>query len=217
MAREFARDVVRLLDHLKIQRAHVLGYSLGAIIAGRLATMHPERLISVMYVASLPLRERPSLMDNFADDSVRSSRATCRSSRWWWRCSRRARSRHQTMKCARRWRRWWRRRCEGFRRAVARLRDARRDRHTAGSRARPVDRDHRQRRHQRRRSSGAEQGAPAIRTVVVQGAQHGGPECVMRRPDSWRRSGNSLPARLTERSRPSCADRERGPASITFG
>ena len=42
---EMARDVVRLLDHLKIQRAHVAGYSLGAMIAGRLATMQPERLI----------------------------------------------------------------------------------------------------------------------------------------------------------------------------
>lgn len=29
-----AGDVVRLLDHLKINRAHVIGYSLGALIAG---------------------------------------------------------------------------------------------------------------------------------------------------------------------------------------
>ena len=54
---EMARDVVRLLDHLKIQRAHVLGYSLGAMIAGRFATMNPERLISVGYIASLPLAD----------------------------------------------------------------------------------------------------------------------------------------------------------------
>ena len=67
---EFARDVVRLLDHLKIQRAHVLGYSLGAFIAGRVATMHPERLISVVYVAGLPLRDL-SFMEKFAHDSVK--------------------------------------------------------------------------------------------------------------------------------------------------
>jgi pimeloyl-ACP methyl ester carboxylesterase len=67
---EFARDVVRLLDHLKIQRAHVLGYSLGAFIAGRVATMHPERLISVVYVAGLPLRDL-SFMEPFAQDSVK--------------------------------------------------------------------------------------------------------------------------------------------------
>jgi pimeloyl-ACP methyl ester carboxylesterase len=67
---EFARDVVRLLDHLKIQRAHVLGYSLGAFIAGRVATMHPERLIGVIYVAGLPLRDL-SFMEPFAHDAVK--------------------------------------------------------------------------------------------------------------------------------------------------
>jgi pimeloyl-ACP methyl ester carboxylesterase len=67
---EFSRDVVRLLDHLKIQRAHVLGYSLGAFIAGRLATLHPERLIGVIYVAGLPLRDL-SFMEPFARDSVK--------------------------------------------------------------------------------------------------------------------------------------------------
>ena len=65
-----ALDVVRLLDHLKIQRAHVLGYSLGAMIAGRLATLHPERLISVVYVASLPLRTTDTYMEKFASASV---------------------------------------------------------------------------------------------------------------------------------------------------
>ncbi len=67
---EFARDVVRLLDHLKIQRAHVLGYSLGAFIAGRVATLHPERLIGVIYVAGLPLRDL-SFMEPFAQDAVK--------------------------------------------------------------------------------------------------------------------------------------------------
>lgn len=68
---EMSRDVVRLLDHLKIQRAHVLGYSLGAMIAGRLATASPERLISVAYVASLPLRTGDAYMEKFADESVK--------------------------------------------------------------------------------------------------------------------------------------------------
>jgi pimeloyl-ACP methyl ester carboxylesterase len=67
---EMARDVVRLLDHLKIERAHVLGYSLGAMIAGRLATMHPERVASLAYVASLPLREGDTTMEKFAADSI---------------------------------------------------------------------------------------------------------------------------------------------------
>lgn len=66
-----AADVVRLLDHLKIERAHVIGYSLGAMIAGRVATMHPGRLISVAYVASLPFREGATYMGTFADESVK--------------------------------------------------------------------------------------------------------------------------------------------------
>ena len=68
---EMARDVVRLLDHLKIQKAHVLGYSLGAMIAGKLATLHPDRLITVNYIASLPLRTTDTYMDTFAGDSVK--------------------------------------------------------------------------------------------------------------------------------------------------
>ena len=68
---EMARDVVRLLDHLKIQRAHVLGYSLGGFIASRLATLHPDRLISIVYAASLPLRTTDTFMDKFAEESVR--------------------------------------------------------------------------------------------------------------------------------------------------
>ena len=67
---EMARDVVRLLDHLRITRAHVAGYSLGAFIAARVATLHPERLISIVYIAGLPLRD-PSFMDTFAAESIK--------------------------------------------------------------------------------------------------------------------------------------------------
>jgi pimeloyl-ACP methyl ester carboxylesterase len=69
--REMALDVVRLLDHLKIEHAHVLGYSLGAMIAGRLATLHPERLIGIAYIAALPLRTTDTYMENFAETSVK--------------------------------------------------------------------------------------------------------------------------------------------------
>jgi pimeloyl-ACP methyl ester carboxylesterase len=42
--REMAEDAVRLLDHLKIKKAHVVGYSMGAMITARLLVAHPDRL-----------------------------------------------------------------------------------------------------------------------------------------------------------------------------
>ena len=43
---EVARDVVRLLDHLKIERAHMVGYSMGANIVAKLLTTDPHRFIT---------------------------------------------------------------------------------------------------------------------------------------------------------------------------
>ena len=68
---EMARDVGRLLDHLKIQRAHIAGYSLGAFIAARFASLQPQRPISVIYIASLPLRDGDAVMEKFAAESVK--------------------------------------------------------------------------------------------------------------------------------------------------
>ncbi len=45
--KEMVEDAVRLLDHLKIKKAHVVGYSMGAMIAGNLLVTHPDRLLSV--------------------------------------------------------------------------------------------------------------------------------------------------------------------------
>jgi pimeloyl-ACP methyl ester carboxylesterase len=52
---EMAADVVRLLDHLKIEKAHLSGYSMGAFIAGKVAATHPERVLSVVYGGQAPL------------------------------------------------------------------------------------------------------------------------------------------------------------------
>jgi pimeloyl-ACP methyl ester carboxylesterase len=45
---EMALDVVRLLDHFALDRAHVVGYSLGAHIVAQLLTLHPERLLTAV-------------------------------------------------------------------------------------------------------------------------------------------------------------------------
>lgn len=49
---EMVEDVVRLMDHLGIEDAHVAGYSIGAEIALRLAAEHPERLRSLVVAGS---------------------------------------------------------------------------------------------------------------------------------------------------------------------
>jgi pimeloyl-ACP methyl ester carboxylesterase len=43
---ELVEDVVRLLDHLKIKKAHIVGYSMGGIIAARFIARHPDRVLS---------------------------------------------------------------------------------------------------------------------------------------------------------------------------
>ena len=45
---EMAQDVVRLMDHLKISKAHVVGYSMGGMITMKLLTMHPDRVSSAV-------------------------------------------------------------------------------------------------------------------------------------------------------------------------
>ncbi|MGE3231993.1 MAG: alpha/beta fold hydrolase [Hyphomicrobium sp.] len=44
-----AEDARRLLDHLAVPRAHVMGYSMGARIAAFLALAHPERVQSLVF------------------------------------------------------------------------------------------------------------------------------------------------------------------------
>ena len=47
-------DVTRLLDHLAVRRAHIVGYSMGGAIAGKFITTHPDRVISAVFGGSAP-------------------------------------------------------------------------------------------------------------------------------------------------------------------
>jgi pimeloyl-ACP methyl ester carboxylesterase len=63
-----AEDVLALLDHLKIERADVMGYSMGARIAAFLAVNHPKRVRSVALGGlGYKLMEGVGLLENIAD------------------------------------------------------------------------------------------------------------------------------------------------------
>ena len=50
--RDLAEDTLALLDHLGIERAHVLGAFFGGLVAQELALAHPERLQSLVLAGS---------------------------------------------------------------------------------------------------------------------------------------------------------------------
>ena len=54
---EMVEDAVRLLDHLKIDKAHVVGYSMGGTITCKLLVTHPERLLTATLGGSGGIRE----------------------------------------------------------------------------------------------------------------------------------------------------------------
>jgi pimeloyl-ACP methyl ester carboxylesterase len=43
---ELVKDVIRLMDHLQINKAHVVGNCLGGIVAAKLMARHPDRVLS---------------------------------------------------------------------------------------------------------------------------------------------------------------------------
>lgn len=43
---QMAEDVVLLMDHLKVKKAHLVGYSLGGMVAGKVMATHSDRVIS---------------------------------------------------------------------------------------------------------------------------------------------------------------------------
>ena len=43
---KMSEDVLRLMDHLQIQKAHIVGYSMGGFMTSWLVTEHPERVLT---------------------------------------------------------------------------------------------------------------------------------------------------------------------------
>jgi len=69
-----AEDVVVLLDHLEIETAHLVGTSFGGVVATLVAGHHPDRVRSLITVASAP-----GFFDEMADE-VGLWKAACRRS-----------------------------------------------------------------------------------------------------------------------------------------
>lgn len=60
---EMVQDIVRLLDHLGIERAHIVGYSMGGFITMKLISKHPDRIISAVVGGAGWNREGDERMD----------------------------------------------------------------------------------------------------------------------------------------------------------
>ena len=76
---DMAKDVLVLMDHLALDRAHVMGISMGGFIALELALLAPERIIALILAHTAPrippsarqrMRLWQTLMDEGASDQV---------------------------------------------------------------------------------------------------------------------------------------------------
>jgi len=64
---EMGEDVVRLLDHLSIKRAHVVGYSMGARVTSWLVVNRPDRLITATLGGSTYYLDTPEQRRRFEE------------------------------------------------------------------------------------------------------------------------------------------------------
>jgi len=67
---QMVEDVILLLDHLKIKKAHIVGYSMGGIVALKLIARHPDRVLSGVLGGMGWLREGSPLQKSWERLSV---------------------------------------------------------------------------------------------------------------------------------------------------
>jgi len=69
LLKDMADDAIGLLDHLKIDNAHILGHSLGGYIAQHIAIYHPGRVFKLILESTAPVSSKRNniLLGNFYD------------------------------------------------------------------------------------------------------------------------------------------------------
>ena len=65
-------DVTRLLDHLHIAKAHIVGYSMGGAITGKFVVLHPDRVITAVFGGSAPRVNWPAQAEKDARELAES-------------------------------------------------------------------------------------------------------------------------------------------------
>jgi pimeloyl-ACP methyl ester carboxylesterase len=65
-------DVTRLMDHLGIARAHIVGYSMGGAVTGKFVVLHPDRVISAVFGGSAPRVNWPAQAEKDARELAES-------------------------------------------------------------------------------------------------------------------------------------------------
>jgi len=68
---EVALDVIRLMDHLDIGKAHLVGYSLGGIMIAKLLTTHPQRFSSAVLGGASYRRARSTEADEATEAAAK--------------------------------------------------------------------------------------------------------------------------------------------------
>ena len=69
-----AADVIELMDHLKIAKAHVHGYSMGGSILTQILAKHPDRLTTAIYGGSGPQETDAKWIAQVPKDAERAGR-----------------------------------------------------------------------------------------------------------------------------------------------
>lgn len=60
---EMSNDIIRLLDHLGIEKTHIVGYSMGVFVIGKAVVSHEDRFLSATFGGGAPDWEWPQELD----------------------------------------------------------------------------------------------------------------------------------------------------------